>query len=159
MQTNGKPYVVQRVLNTSAGTTVDVGLVHALDEDAARRAALERGLICEFEPFKLLPLESVEDELRGAVEARHDAVLNADHLTALPNEHLLRIIDDAFYVLTARGDAATLWTVITGDPRSGFSVTGPFSSEDAAASHGARYHGTDWWPLRLRRPEEARVIA
>jgi hypothetical protein len=50
------------------------------------------------------------------------------------------------------------WVLLTGDPRSGFSVIGPFPSEDAALAHASRWEDTDRWPIELdqRGPADTR---
>jgi len=42
------------------------------------------------------------------------------------------------------------WVLLTGDPRSGFCVIGPFPSQDAAEERASRWEDSDWWPIELR---------
>jgi hypothetical protein len=42
------------------------------------------------------------------------------------------------------------WVLLAGDPRGGFSVIGPFPSQDAAEARASRWEDSDWWPIELR---------
>ena len=41
------------------------------------------------------------------------------------------------------------WVLLTGDSRGGFSVIGPFPSQDAAEARAAGWDDSDWWPIEL----------
>jgi hypothetical protein len=41
------------------------------------------------------------------------------------------------------------WVLLVGDPRGGFSVIGPFPSQDAAEARASRWEDSDWWPIEL----------
>jgi hypothetical protein len=41
------------------------------------------------------------------------------------------------------------WVLLTGDPRGGFAVIGPFPSQAAAEARAARWEDSDWWPIEL----------
>ena len=58
MQTDDIPFLVQRVLHVTAGTTIDVGVVYAIDAEVARQLAVERGLVEGLQTFHVLSLRS-----------------------------------------------------------------------------------------------------
>ena len=75
---------------------------------------------------------------------------------------------DAFEAGVAAGESqaqANLqgWVLLVGDPRGGFSIVGPFPSQEAAEARASRWEDTDWWPLELqqraRGEEQTRVRA
>jgi hypothetical protein len=41
------------------------------------------------------------------------------------------------------------WVLLTGDPRGGFEVIGPFPNQEAAELRASRWDDTDWWPIEL----------
>lgn len=58
MQTDDIPFLVQRALHVSDGTTIDVGVVCAIDAEVARQLAIERGLVEPLQTFHVLSLRS-----------------------------------------------------------------------------------------------------
>jgi hypothetical protein len=43
------------------------------------------------------------------------------------------------------------WVLLSGDPRGGFDVVGPFPSQEAAEARASRWEDSDWWPIELKR--------
>jgi hypothetical protein len=77
METDDIPFLVQRVLHVSDGTTMDVGVVYAIDDEAARQQAVEHGLVGLLHTFRVLSLRAwglgvpahfAEERLRSLVD-------------------------------------------------------------------------------------------
>jgi hypothetical protein len=51
-----------------------------------------------------------------------------------------------------------MWIMLVGDPHSGFTVCGPFQTEDGDGARGeaarATYGGNDWYEIELQRPHD-----
>jgi hypothetical protein len=73
MQTDDKPYLVQRIINIEHGTSIDVGVVYALDTEHARELAVSNDLIRTFQAFHVLSLdfygEAVPEHFRASAGA------------------------------------------------------------------------------------------
>lgn len=63
MPTDEKPYLVQRIINIEHGTSIDTGVVHALDAEHARERAVANDLIGPFEAFRVLSLDSYSEPI------------------------------------------------------------------------------------------------
>lgn len=68
MQTDDKPYAVEKVLNTSTGEAVAIGTVNALDPEHARRLACDKGLIPALTSFRVREIDPA-DRVIGYREA------------------------------------------------------------------------------------------
>lgn len=61
MLTDDKPYLVQRIIHIENGTSIDIGVVYALDDHLARFLAVENDLIKNFQAFRVVDLQSYEE--------------------------------------------------------------------------------------------------
>lgn len=56
-------------------------------------------------------------------------------------------------------DAKEPWVLLTGDPRGGLNVIGPFADFTSCEDYPSGWEDSDWWPTKLRAPEEWRTRA
>jgi hypothetical protein len=103
MQTDEIPFLVQRIIHIENGTSIDVGVVHALDAEHARERAVANGLIEPLQAFRVFGLnmwdEPIPEHFRataGTPEDNGSVMEAADRLVAAADEleDLMRAEDD-----------------------------------------------------------------